>query len=298
MGKNGGINRFDGFTKVFTSHSKTPYNWSLGPCFYTWPGPNLLLLRSICCSFWFVSPLGDHGYNIPDLDDSEIVGKVCRFMNNHIHHDNLVIDGWPFRIQKPSQPDETRVILLLHGHLGNENVMWTLTKPLSDNYYMLAPRAPIKLGINQYSWHEIQPQWPGISYYRQISDQLLKRIDIWRQEERIKANQVDVMGFSQGAVLAYSLALLYPERIRKVAGLSGFIPQSWQKSLTLGSLKEKKIFITHGTRDDIVPITSAYQTASWLRNLDADVTFCESNTGHKIGIDCVNELELFFRFPN
>ncbi len=37
--------------------------------------------------------------------------------------------------------------------------------------------------------------------------------------------QFDVMGFSQGAVMAYALSFLFPEG-NKVAALAGFVPIS------------------------------------------------------------------------
>ena len=217
-------------------------------------------------------------------------------MKNGFHPENLEIDGWPFRIQNPSQPnDKTKVLLLLHGHLGNENVMWVFTNPLPDTFFMLAPRAPIQLGANQFSWHDIQPQWPKITVYKNIADQFIRRVELWLQEHQINRVQLDVMGFSQGAVLAYALALLHPEKVRKIAGLSGFIPQTWQKNLSNQNLNGKQIFIAHGKQDEVVPINYARQAATWFREHGALVTLCETDTGHKVGVNCFNSLGAFFR---
>lgn len=210
-----------------------------------------------------------------------------------------MLDGWTFRIRFPNlHKVQSRIILLLHGHLGNENVMWTFAKTIPESFIVIAPRAPVQLGENQYSWHDIQPQWPKISYYKLVAKQLLTRIQGWIKAQHFELCPFDVIGFSQGAVFAYSLALLYPDSVGKIAGLSGFIPQAWQKTHYNLSLKEKEFFIAHGTRDDIVPISSAWRTAEWLRTLGAHVAFCESNTGHKIGTNCIQGLERFFRLQN
>lgn len=209
------------------------------------------------------------------------------------------LEEWKFRIRFPKQNlADSRVILLLHGHLGNENVMWTFAKTIPDSYIVIAPRAPIQLGEGQYSWHNIQPQWPKISYYKQVTEQLIKHIEILLKAQHFVTCPFDVMGFSQGAVLAYTLALLYPDRVRKTAGLSGFIPHFWQKTHYDLHPSKNQFFIAHGTRDEIVPISSARRTAKWLRTLGACVTFCESNTGHKIGLNCIQGLEKFFRSQN
>ena len=123
------------------------------------------------------------------------------------------INNWTFRIRQPAtENDYPRVLLLLHGHLGNENAMWILTKPLPKSYVMLAPRAPINTGPDQYSWHKIGPQWPDIEVYRDITNQLLSRVNSWVDNNQLDVAQYDLMGFSQGAVLAYALALLHPKK--------------------------------------------------------------------------------------
>lgn len=205
------------------------------------------------------------------------------------------IKGWPFRIQHPAnRTADTRVMLLLHGHQGNENVMWILTKPLHDDYYLLSPRAPVNTGEDQYSWHAIAPQWPGIETYQALAGHLLSRVDTWCEQNDIEVNNFDLMGFSQGAVMAYALAFLHPERIGRVAALAGFIPQVWQAQLDVPSLAGKRFFIAHGSQDDIIPINKARQAADWLEKHGAEITFCEADIGHKLSASCFNGLGEFF----
>lgn len=216
-------------------------------------------------------------------------------MSNNSLPEKTEIDGWPFRIQYPSYvPDEYRVMLLLHGHLGNENAMWILTKPLSKDYFLLAPRAPVATGEEQYSWHEIEPQWPSMQTYEALAKQLLARTDHWLGEQDIDSYQYDVMGFSQGAVMAYALAILYPDRIGKVAALAGFIPRIWRDQLDSVSLADKAFFVAHGTQDDIIPIEKAHQTATWLEQKGAQISFCKADIGHKLSANCFNGLGEFF----
>lgn len=206
------------------------------------------------------------------------------------------INGWTFRIKRPSsRNDQPNVLLLLHGHLGNENAMWILTDPLPDTYIMLAPRAPVQTGNEQYSWHKISRQWPDIEKYQEMTNALLSRVDHWIQEKNLDIDQYDVMGFSQGAVMAYALAILHPERIGKIAALAGFIPQTWQSELDQKSLSGKSFFIAHGTQDEMVPIKKGRQAAAWLEDHEADVTFCEAEIGHKLSANCFKGLGKFFQ---
>ncbi|MFW5714006.1 MAG: alpha/beta hydrolase [Brevefilum sp.] len=206
------------------------------------------------------------------------------------------IQGWTFRIKDPpSKTTSAPILLLLHGHLGNEDVMWILTNSLPKGYTMLSPRAPVETGDNQFSWHKIGPQWPEIDLYRELTEKLLIRVDQWAKDNAPKVSRYDVMGFSQGAVLAYALAILHPERIHRTAAIAGFIPQSWKPELTENALKDKSFFIAHGTEDNTVPVKKAQKASKWLKEQGADVTFCTAETGHKISADCFNGLGDFFQ---
>jgi phospholipase/carboxylesterase len=216
-------------------------------------------------------------------------------LNSQQKPHKIDIQGWIFRVQYSSEPSlNQRVMLLLHGHLGNENAMWILTKPIPNSYTLIAPRAPVKTGEDQYSWHEITPQWPGLDTYTELTDQLLTRVDRWLREQNINIQHYDVMGFSQGALMAYALAILHPQGIGKVAALAGFIPQNWLDKLDGRSLSGKSFFVAHGKQDDIIPIKKAYQAADWLEDNGAHVTFCAADIGHKISANCFNGLGDFF----
>ena len=207
------------------------------------------------------------------------------------------IDGWPFRVsQSPESPSNHRLMLLLHGHLGNENVMWVLTKPIPETYTLLAPRAPVETEPGQYSWHAISPQWPGLDTYRGLANALLTRTEQWADAHDWPIQQIDLMGFSQGAVMALAMGILHPDKIGRTAILAGFLPQSWRSALPGDSnaLSGKSFFIAHGTRDEVVPIRQAQRTADWLKEKGAEVTFCEADTGHKLSANCFNSLGKFF----
>jgi phospholipase/carboxylesterase len=216
-------------------------------------------------------------------------------MTNNNQPKETKIKDWIFRIKTPSQKaDASKLMLLLHGHLGNEKSMWILTKKLPKSYTFIAPRAPVKTGENQYSWHEISQQWPGLDHYKDLAEMLLDRVHKWCEDNAIECNRFDVMGFSQGAVMAYALAFLYPEEVGKVAALASFIPQGWKSEIDPRSIKNKSFFIAHGTEDEIIPIQKASKAAEWLNENGADIRFCKADIGHKLSADCFKGLGKFF----
>ncbi len=83
------------------------------------------------------------------------------------------------------------------------------------------------IGPNQYSWHAIGSQWPDLeNTYQALCAQLITRVERWIDQKNMNIKQFDVIGFSQGAVMAYALSFLFPERVNKVAALAGFVPIS------------------------------------------------------------------------
>jgi phospholipase/carboxylesterase len=190
-------------------------------------------------------------------------------------------------------------MLLLHGHLGNENVMWIFARKLPKDIIMLAPRAPQKLGPDQFSWHAITPTWPDLrTTYAELTKELLNRVDRWVNENGLDVQKYDLMGFSQGAVMAYALSFLHPEKINKVAALAGFIPHSWQKDLTEKTLADRSYFVSNGTEDEVIPIEQARQSLDWLKEKGAQVTYCEGHTGHKLSASCFGGLGEYFHSPS
>ena len=76
--------------------------------------------------------------------------------------------GWVVRIQPPTKSGPHRVLLLLHGWTGDETVMWVFTRSLPTNYWILAPRGPVKTPLKGYGWAMVEPDQPQ----RFVNDQL------------------------------------------------------------------------------------------------------------------------------
>lgn len=104
----------------------------------------------------------------------------------------------------------------------------------------------------------------------------------------------DLMGFSQGAAMTYTVALLYPERVRRLAVLSGFIPEGGEDLVTPQRFSGKAVFITHGRKDEMIPVQRAREAVARLKGCGAQGVYCESDVGHKVSKECIKKLELFF----
>jgi phospholipase/carboxylesterase len=102
------------------------------------------------------------------------------------------------------------------------------------------------------------------------------------------------MGFSQGAAMCSLLAFLYPERIRKVGILAGFVPGGLEELIARRPLAGKPFFVVHGTKDQMVTIERARSSIEVLEQAGAQVTYCEDEVGHKVSVTCLRALKKFF----
>jgi phospholipase/carboxylesterase len=202
--------------------------------------------------------------------------------------------GWVVRI-KPSQvPGSQRVLLLLHGWTGDENVMWVFTRSLPPDYWIISPRGPVQ-APSGYGWaFHPSDRLSRVDDFQDVIPNLLDHVDGWLKDLKVDAQSLNLMGFSQGAALAYSLLISRPDRILKTAALAGFLPEGSNRRLYPDLLAGKEVFIAHGSRDVTVPVEEARNSAKQLEAAGASVIYCEDNTGHKLSVSCQKGLTTFF----
>jgi len=184
---------------------------------------------------------------------------------------------------------------MLHGWTGDENSMWVFMNRLPKNALLVAPRGLFTAEDGGYSWQVTQSgRWAEVRDFQPAVEKLLATINeqIFPEGD---FSRLHIMGFSQGAAFAYTLALLYPERVTSLAGLSGFLPEGASTWISPRRLAGLPIFITHGSEDDRVPVEMARHSAEMLEKAGGNVTYCEDNVGHKLSVNCFQALEAFYR---
>lgn len=206
----------------------------------------------------------------------------------------LTLEDWTLRVL-PSQGK--RILLMLHGWTGDENSMWVFARNFPDDYYIIAPRAPHPAPESGYSWRAPAPlgSWPTIERMRPSAEALIDLLDAFSRAYGLDASTVDVIGFSQGGAMTFTLGWLYPARIRKMGILAGFAPEGAEELLRPGSLNGKRAFVAHGTQDTMVPLEQARRAIRLLEQAGAVVSYCESEVGHKLSADCLGALEAYLR---
>ena len=207
---------------------------------------------------------------------------------------NRELKGWLLRERIPQGDGPHPLILMLHGWTGDEDAMWVFASRLPSNAMLVAPRGLYPAPMGGFSW---QPQmaklWPWVDDFNPAVEALL---ELLTDENFPQADfsQLRLLGFSQGAALAFTFALTYPEQVRSFAGLSGFLPDGVQPLVNQLPLEGKNAFLAHGTQDQLVPVARARQAAQLLGQAGARVSYCEDDVGHKLSSSCFKGLKFFF----
>jgi len=210
----------------------------------------------------------------------------------------LSFKNWTLRIRESTQPSP-RLMLLIHGLTGDENSMWVFARNLPAEYWMVAPRAPHPSQMEQggYSWRSGRSEAedrPSLEQLKPAAEALLGLVDEYAASVGLNASVFDVMGFSQGAAMCNLLAFLYPQRIRKVGILAGFMPGGLEELISQRPIEGKPFFVAHGTKDEMVTVDRARASIELLEQAGAQVTYCEDAVGHKVSATCLRALQNFF----
>lgn len=206
----------------------------------------------------------------------------------------IEFEGWTIRLRRPQQTVGLPPLLLVHGWTGNEDVTWIFAQNLPTGRWILAPRGIFPSPEGGYGWLADRRPFPTLEDFRQPADALLGMVDRWAKQTGVANEQLDLMGFSQGGALCYAVALLHPERVSRLAALASFMPEEIAAVSTPQPLKGKRVYVSHGSNDKTVPVERGREAVRKLKEAGADVTYCESDAGHKLSLNCLHGLEAFF----
>lgn len=191
------------------------------------------------------------------------------------------------------------LLLLLHGYGSNEVDLIDIADELPPEFLVLSVRAPRVLGVESFAWFDIDfTSGTPVNDKEQAEESrlILKEfIDGVAKEFAVDVKKIYMLGFSQGAIMSYSIALTYPGLIRGVAALSGRILKEIRPGVTKKGNEDLRIFIGHGTLDTVLRIDFAREAKTYLESLDIIPEYHEYEIGHGISKEEVTALNEWFK---
>ena len=207
----------------------------------------------------------------------------------------IVVEDWLFRIQPPEDQNSRRVILAIHGWTGNQYSMDIFTLKLRARQWIIFPCAPYPAEGGGFSWiPNSTADQKDLQLLNVAAQNLHSRINlILHGKLSIEPEQLNLMGFSQGAALALIYSLSYLKEPAKIALMSGFMPMDLSRKPA--GLAIHSFLITHGKQDPIIPVDQAYRLVTFVKSCGGQASLCVADTGHKLDQACLNKIQEFLR---
>ena len=184
--------------------------------------------------------------------------------------------------------DKNPLLLLLHGYGSNEEDLFSFAAELPDYYYVISARAPYSLQYGSYAWYAInfdadENKFSDHDQARTSRDIISTFIDELITNYSIDPKNITLIGFSQGSILSYAVALSYPEKIQRVVAMSGYLNLDIvTENYKNNNFSNLKIFASHGTVDQVIPIEWARKAKPILEHLGIECVYKEYPIGHGI----------------
>lgn len=193
--------------------------------------------------------------------------------------------------------DTNPLLLLLHGYGSNEEDLFSFASELPEEYYIVSVRAPYDLAYGSYAWYAInfdadQNKFSDNNQAIISRDIVAGFIDELVSNYPIDAKNVTLIGFSQGTILSYAVALSYPEKVQRVVAMSGYInPEILEKNYLKNSFSNLQLFASHGTADQVIPVEWGRKAIPFLENLGIKVIYKEYPIGHGVSPQNFNDFK-------
>jgi phospholipase/carboxylesterase len=193
--------------------------------------------------------------------------------------------GWPVRTFLPTgyEPNYPYPLLVfLHNQGGSEEQILRLAPHLSRrNYICIGLRGPHRLdprsdGRDAYGWG-IDGALDGL-----VEEYVFRAVEQTRRHYHVHSERIYLAGFCEGAMLAYRLGFLYPERFAGVIALNGCIPRHGGPLLRLPDVRKLRVLIGHGIANAIVPLPLARSDFRLLYTAGLSVRMHTYAANHRI----------------
>ena len=182
-----------------------------------------------------------------------------------------------------------KIVLFLHGYGSNGSDLMTLKDYFHLNQSeteFISPNAPESCEFNffGYQWfalnertvEEIQRGLKSAFFYLDdIVNNIIKKFEV-------KTEQISILGFSQGSMLATYYALQKEMSFQNIFSLSGSLPKKILEEIDLKK-NNTKYLLFHGKIDDVVSANQALETHQFLvdQKIESQIII-DDNCGHSI----------------
>src|SRR5690606_15497971 len=197
--------------------------------------------------------------------------------------------------------EKSPVLIMLHGYGSDANDLFAFASELPEELFIISAQAPYPLPPYGNAWYAINFD----SVHGKFSDdvqavesreKISAFIDEVIENYPVDANNLTLLGFSQGTILSYAVALSYPQKVKNVIALSGYINlEIIDKDFKKNDFSGLSIYASHGTADQVIPISWARRSPEILKQLGIEYKYSEFQVGHGVAPQNLMELKSWIK---
>jgi phospholipase/carboxylesterase len=178
------------------------------------------------------------------------------------------------------------LLILLHGYGSNKEDLFSFAEELPDALLIVSLEAPLSIGNGGYAWYSINfdginGKFSDLKEAKKSIDEIAIFIDSIKKKYNTKQDKTFLLGFSQGAILSYSLSFFHPNKIQHVLALSGYVNTALLPENISQEIKTD-YYCSHGSVDQVLPVEWARNSKPFLDNLGFKNEYSEYNVGHGV----------------
>jgi predicted esterase len=196
-----------------------------------------------------------------------------------MHTDQL---AFIHRFIPASSPARNETLLLLHGTGGNEQDLLTLGQELLPGAALLSPRGRILENGMPRFFRRLAEGVFDLADLKLQTDELTRFISAASDKYGLEAGKIVAVGYSNGANIAASVMLTYPNVL---AGAILFRPMVPFVPAASPSLPNVPVLLAAGRRDPIVVPEQTLALGEILKTAGARVSLHWHEGGHELGRD-------------
>jgi phospholipase/carboxylesterase len=202
-------------------------------------------------------------------------------------------------LYEPAGDGPFPTIFAMHGWGSNAMDLQGLAPFIADGRFLvICPQGPFEVeigAINGYGWYQMRPgSQPDEQKVDAAVDLLRGFIDDACARYPVDQRKMVAVGFSQGGMMAYNLAVRWPERFAALVGIATAFPEYLADRVSNPeALAKLPTMVQHGRADEMLEISRARKSVETLRKLGVEVAFHEYAGGHEVTADGVRDLSRF-----
>jgi phospholipase/carboxylesterase len=165
-------------------------------------------------------------------------------------------------------------------------------------FLVICPQGPheVEIGaVNGFGWYQMRP---GSRHDPEKIEPAIEELRLFINEAcsryPVDKRKVVALGFSQGGMMAYNLAMRWPKGFAALVGIGTAFPEYLTDIITNhGAIEQLPALVQHGRADPMLDVARARKSVETLRSLKVPVTFREYDGGHEVTADEVRDLSAF-----